>query len=161
MADHLSSKNLTSPVDQILLRGGTGNIVSKEDIAAVNSEMVEWSNAARALKMVLIDTHQVTLESYGFRVAPFNEQELRLLGITDVLLLVAPDEIVVSRIEAKHGGRRVPSLFQAKIHAESQLQVAISYSVLAGVEARIIEAQAELSDVVVMVERALNLEQSG
>ena len=151
MANHLVGRT------QEELRGGTDSLVRKEDIIEVNAKMIEWTSSIRATKTVLIDTHQVTFEEHGYRVAPFQGDELRLLGITDILVLVAPDEIVVSRISANHGGRRIPSLFQARVHAEAQLQVAISYSVLLGVEARIIETGRAIEVVADDIKKALEL----
>ncbi len=83
---------------------------------------------ARQRTNVLIDSHAVTKESYGYRVTPFSFDKLRLLNPTMICMLYAESAEIERRIKAESGGRPEVSNFQADFHIFLQAQVALAYS---------------------------------
>lgn len=138
MSKHLSQS--VRVVRQSKLRGGTSNVVSIADIEAVNANMRTWIDAHAANHDLVIDTHQVTLEPYGFRVAPFSPHELSLIRITEIWVLAASPDIVKGRIAARADGRLMPTAHQALMHSYLQESLALTYGALLGVEVHLFDA---------------------
>lgn len=145
MSRHLSHTKKVVP--QATLRGGTSNVVTAADIESVNASMRICIEAHAATHDVIIDTHQVTLEPYGFRVAPFSPQGLSLVRPTEIWILAASPEAIRARISAKADGRLMPTAHQALMHGYLQESLALTYGALLGVEVHVFNADLPAQEV--------------
>ena len=140
MVTHLRGRGGVAPMDQCELRHGTDFFVSMDDIRIVDQEMVNWVAEKGSDHLLLIDTHQVTLEATGLRLVPFSPSNLAALGVTKVWFLAASDSVTIERISTDPKGRVVPNIFQAQLHTTTQMAVAVQYAVSKGIEMRVIDA---------------------
>lgn len=81
---------------------------------------------------LLIDSHPVTKESYGFRVTPFPADRLRALEIDTFICLYAAPDVLAQRISNDAQGRPLPSDFELAVHVQLQASVVAQYAVLTG-----------------------------
>ena len=130
--------------DQVELRGGPDPVVMPADILAVDREMVAWVQSTRVGRLLLIDTHQVTLEQACLRFVPFQPSTLDELPLTRIWFLSAAAETVVQRTTKQQMGRIIPSINTAALHASAQLAVAVHYSVVKGVELRMFDSDCSM-----------------
>lgn len=114
------------------LRGNSDGLVSASDVAAVDALLLEWVEANRGSKHLIVDTHAVTKETFGFRVTPFNLEQIKALRPTLIVALYTPPEATIARIREDPGGRLNVTLFEAGFHAGLQASVAATYSILTG-----------------------------
>lgn len=143
MAAHL--KRTGDPAStQHLLRGGTAGRVNEADIQQVNAEMIRYAAKHRSKGNVIIDSHHVTQEPYGFRVAPFSPVTLAKLALSEIWVLVTPPHEVVRRIRADSRGRPVPSEWHSTFHAIVQADLASQYAVLTGAPMLLFDSEVSL-----------------
>lgn len=140
MVEHLRRHGRIAPKDQCELRRGTDAFVTIDDIRSVDREMVNWVAENRDGHLLLIDTHQVTLEASGFRIVPFAPTDLDSLRLTKIWFLAASDVVSIARISTEPKGRIVPNSFEAQTHTCAQMAVALQYAVSKGIEMRVIDA---------------------
>ena len=132
LAQHIKSHR-NQLVSQKGLRKKSERLVTVDDIATVDTLLVKAVTRARKSSHVIVDSHPVTKEDYGFRVTAFSVQLLRDLKPTRVCMLFASAKAVMKRIKAAPDGRPKISQFEADFHCNTQAAVAVSYGVLAGV----------------------------
>ena len=87
-----------------------------------------WIQRHRSENHLIIDSHQVTLEAYGFRIAPFSPARLDCLFIDEFWLLVLDNPRAIERIRRDPKGRRTPTSFQAGLHTYLQASLALQYA---------------------------------
>ena len=96
--------------------------------------MIERAESLDTTRALIIDTHQVTIESYGFRIVPFDPGALIRLAPTEIWFMAASPEETLRRISESAKGRPLPSLHQAALHTSLQLSLAVEYAAVLGVE---------------------------
>lgn len=127
LTDHLNRKHASTFV-QDDLRAQSSKVVTAEDVNAVDDKLIMRVQEIRQHSHMLIDSHPVTKESYGFRVTPFTYEKLRALHPTVVCMLYAEAPEIARRIARESGGRPAVNEFQANFHIFLQSQVAVAYS---------------------------------
>ncbi len=70
------------------LRSRSSKIVDHRDVAKVDESLIQWVAERRKEKHILIDTHGVTKEGYGFRLTPFDYKQVAQLEFDAILSLV-------------------------------------------------------------------------
>lgn len=157
MASWLSSKpKLPKQTHQHELRGGTEGRVADSDIEMVDDQMRAWIQSRRNHANLIIDSHQVTIENYGFRVAPFSAEQLHTFGIDEFWLLVLDSTSTLARIDADPKGRPLPSEFQANLHTSLQANVAVSYAVQLGRPIYVMDGNLDQASLIKFAEARLN-----
>jgi len=68
------SERLGNNLHQDDLRRQSAKLITPEDVEALDSILLENVRILRTKTNVIIDTHAVTKEAYGFRVTPFSLQ---------------------------------------------------------------------------------------
>jgi adenylate kinase len=131
LRDHLSRK-LTDRISEKSIRKQSSRVVFAEDVAKVDKELIKSVTKWRKVAHVIIDSHAVTKESYGFRVTPFSMAMLKELKPTLIFMLYAEPSVIRSRIDADSQGRPTITAFEAETHNFLQASVAITYSILQG-----------------------------
>ena len=119
-------------LSQQQLRAGVQGHVNAEDIRSVDRQLLEWVQHNRAQSHLIIDTHQVTLESHGLSFTPFDDDLLAELRVDEFWLLAVPVATIVERIVRMPAGRLRPSAFMADLHAQVQASVCTGYAMATG-----------------------------
>jgi adenylate kinase len=132
---------------QVQIRARSAGIVRPEDIAAVDQQLLEFVREARQRSHVLIDSHPVTKEDYGFRITAFGLEEIQTLRPTRIVLLYTPPDVVLQRIKADSGGRPLVTPWEAQFHTDLQASVAAVYAVGLRCPMYLIDSSRPLEDV--------------
>jgi len=115
------------------LRARSSAIVSPQDVVAVDSALLDMLASRRGEAHIVIDSHAVTKEAYGFRVTPFRKETLQAISPTIIACLYTPAEATIARIEHHPQGRPLPSVFEANLHTDLQCTVALIYAIELGI----------------------------
>jgi adenylate kinase len=129
------------------LRAQSANLITPEDVAATDRRLAAVLAENRGRAHVVMDSHAVTKEGYGFRCTPFDARALAELGITKIACLYADAVTVRGRILSASGGRPLPTPFESDAHVFFQASVAITYGILLGCAVHFIDAAAPREDV--------------
>ncbi|MCA1370175.1 AAA family ATPase [Bradyrhizobium sp. BRP14] len=114
------------------LRRLSGNVVTPDDVAAVDQKLLGFVKANRGLFPVVIDSHPVTKEDYGYRITAFSADQVRALAPDEIWVLFTSPDIAVERINANAAGRPQIDLEQARMHTDLQASVAATYGIVTG-----------------------------
>ncbi|MEX2157144.1 MAG: ATP-binding protein [Gemmatimonadales bacterium] len=135
------------------LRERSAAVVGPEDIQAVDRLLLDFVAEARVRAHVVIDSHPVTRERYGFRVTPFSLEGFGHLSPDAVCLLFTPPEVALERIDRSPGGRPRVTLWESGFHTGLQASVAATYGMSVGVPIYLIDSSPPIYDVVAEVAR--------
>jgi len=87
---------------------------------------------ARTRTHVVIDSHPVTKEAFGFRVTPYSLDDFALLSPTQIWVLYADPETTAARIGRDAQGRPMVTAAEAAMHTHLQASVAATYGMRLG-----------------------------
>jgi adenylate kinase len=118
--------------DQADLRSRSARAITLDDVRAVDRELLDFVAAHRATCPVIIDSHAVTKENYGYRVTPYSLEEFEKLGPTQIWVLYTAPEVALRRIAADAQGRPLITEEEARFHTQLQASVAITYGMHLG-----------------------------
>jgi len=151
LQDHLRER-LGVSMSAIEMRQQSGAVVTRTDVADVDVKLLRLVDEERQTHDIIIDSHPVTKESYGFRVAPFTADQIKALNPDAIVCLYASPDLLHDRIGNAPDGRSLPSEFELGMHVQTQTTVATQYSVLTGRSCYLIDSGATLD---ALVERVL------
>jgi len=114
------------------LRTRSAGIVTPEDVAEVDRMLVAFVSEHRGKRPILIDSHSVTKEEYGYRITPFSLEQFAKLGPDEIWVLLASPEATRARIAADGRGRPMVSEEDARLHTALQASVAATYGMSLG-----------------------------
>ena len=134
--------------DQDDLRSKSGLIVRPEDIDAVDDELLQFIGVNRSSSHIIIDSHPVTKENYGFRIAAFSLERFRRLNPDEIWMLYTPPEVAIERISRDRGGRPMIDVEQARMHTVLQASVAASYGMATGKPVYLFDSNCSQSELV-------------
>lgn len=130
--------------DQAELRQESSEVVTPRLVAEVDQLLiataVECTSTGRHL---VVDSHAVTKERYGFRCVPYSAAGLASVGFTHLVCLSASPAVVAGRIKAAAEGRPLPSLDELAMHNEMQRSLTLTYAHTLGVPAYILAADVD------------------
>jgi adenylate kinase len=132
LAEHVGRRSKTS-LSQDDIRRESGRIITPEDVRAVDDMLLEIVRTERDSTHIIIDSHAVTKEDYGFRVTAFSISQVTALSPTLIFVLYASHQVIINRIASNDEGRPLISEFEADFHASLQASVAINYAIHLGV----------------------------
>lgn len=127
------AKRSGQPMQQEDVRAHSSAVATIADIKAVDRLLLEFVAERRQCGHVLIDTHAVTKESYGFRITAYSLDEIAQLRPTMVVVLYTAPDIAVARIGTDPGGRPMITPWEAGFHTTVQASVAVAYATSLGV----------------------------
>jgi adenylate kinase len=128
------------------LREQSAAIISPEDVTATDDWVVAEVTRIRATQNILIDSHALTSEEYGFRAIPFSPKQLELLAFDAVISLRADPDELIGRTRAEPGGRRTLTVEMAREIQTLQESLCLTYSVCSGCPTFIIDTTHASSD---------------
>ena len=94
------------------IRQFSSNIISPNDVEAVDQLLIEMVTNKRDSTHIIIDSHAVTKEKYGFRITPFKISMLTAIRPTMICMLYSEASVVIKRIKKKSQGRPLVSVFE-------------------------------------------------
>ncbi len=114
------------------LRARSSGVVTPQDVADVDEALLKFIAEKRSQHHVLIDSHPVTKEAYGYRITPFSLDQFRKLAPDEIWVLFASPEETRRRIAADSGGRPMVTAESAQMHTALQASVAATYGMAVG-----------------------------
>lgn len=129
------------PVSQKDMREHSAKLITCEDVRLVDSELIELAGECREKEgYLVIDSHAVTIESYGFRVTPFSKAMLHDLAPDVIVCLYADTQTLVGRIKAEPAGRPLPTSKELDRHVSLQCEIASLYAFETGASLHYLDA---------------------
>jgi adenylate kinase len=114
------------------IRQQSAAVVTREDVQATDEKLVHEVQVARQSHHVIVDSHPVTKEAYGFRVTAFTTEQLLALNPDAIVCTYVSPEELERRIRLNAEGRALVSLYELDMHVKLQATVAVQYGVLLG-----------------------------
>lgn len=114
------------------LRARSAAVVTPEDVVVVDRALLAFVEEHRGRRPVLVDSHPVTREEYGFRVTAFRLDQVFAFAPDEIWVLYAAPDETRRRIAADAGGRPMVDEEQARMHTAMQAAVATTYGVVVG-----------------------------
>jgi adenylate kinase len=126
LTDHCAARcaEVTGQED---LRARSAGLITVEDVAAVDQSLLDFVDAHRKMSNVIIDSHPVTKEEWGYRITPFSFDQFARLRPDEIWVLYASPEETRRRIGADPAGRPLVSEEEARTHTMLQASVAATY----------------------------------
>lgn len=127
LANWISQKNATLS-SQEDLRRESATIITREDVNQVDQQLLDLVKTKRDTTNIVIDSHPVTIEKYGFRITPFSKEQIAGIRPDVIICLFADANVISDRIKKDAAGRPLPSSSQLDFHMNLQAQVATQYA---------------------------------
>ena len=138
------------------IRRQSGAVVTAADVSALDTELVDLVRATR--EPLLIDSHAVTKERFGFRVTAFSLPMLQALNPDFIFCLYTSAQTTVARISADPMGRPTVTEAEATFHTTLQAQLAIQYGVLLGRPVYLLDSERPTHELVGEITRRAAIE---
>ncbi|MBV8035543.1 ATP-binding protein [Roseateles sp.] len=133
------------------IRRLSGVAITPEDVQGLDVELAELAARRRDAGPMIIDSHAVTKEVYGFRVTAFDTATLSAVNPDCIVCLYTLPEVACQRIASDPRGRPQISAFEAGMHTQLQCSVAAQYGVLLGKPVYLVDSSEPLERVVAHV----------
>lgn len=157
LRDHVN-REVDTDLDEVEIRRQSARIITSRHVDEVDDLLLAEAESCRATdKILLVDSHAVTKEDYGFRVTPFKLQRLVDLKIDYLICLYADPEVLNKRIVQDPQGRPLPTLFEQTFHVGLQASVVSTYSILAGRPCYLVDSGGDRTELVQRVKRLVGL----
>lgn len=114
------------------LRRDSAAAITPADVFAVDEWVIEQLPKLRNETNILIDSHPVTKESFGFRVTPYSADQIVRIAFDVVIVLVGDPSKLALRIEGNPQGRPAVTEFQAGFQVQLQAAIASLYAITCG-----------------------------
>lgn len=121
------------------LREQSASVISSKDVSETD-EWVATEIARLSMKCdVIIDSHALTREDYGFRAIPYSARQLDAIKFDAIIALRCDPEILITRVAADSGGRRGLTIELAREIQILQEALGLDYAVASGCTAFVID----------------------
>lgn len=127
LARHVSQRTSGSDLGEDDMRRQSALLIRREDVDAVDAQLIETVRLKRQQHPIVIDSHPVTKEEFGFRVTPFTRAQLATLHPDVILCLYASADEIRRRIETNSMGRPLPRKDEIELHTQTQVSLAVQY----------------------------------
>ena len=145
LAEYLS-ENSSNTYSQDQMREMSARVITPKDIENVDKRLLAFVAENGKSSHLIIDSHAVTKEHYGFRVTPFSLAQLGQLSPTMIFSLYSQPAVNVNRIKNNSQGRPQVSEFEAAFHCELQATVALVYGINLGIPVYFLDSDRPSSD---------------
>ncbi len=137
------------------MRRQSARVILPSDVQAVDQQLIDTVQGSRDSTHIVIDSHAVTKESYGFRVTPFTLTNLQAIRPTMICCLYAASSVIIERIGENSQGRPNPTSFEADLHTGLQGAVAINYGIHLGIPVYFLDSAAPTKSLVSEIVRRI------
>jgi adenylate kinase len=128
-------------VTQNDMREQSAKLITREDVEVVDLELVRLARQFKEQNgYLVIDSHPVTIERFGFRVTPFTKEILQQVAPDVIICLYADAETLSARIKADAAGRPLPPTTELDRHVNLQCQIASIYAIETGASLYFLDA---------------------
>ncbi|MCL2311721.1 MAG: AAA family ATPase [Firmicutes bacterium] len=129
LQSYLTSK-FNQPIEHLKMRAESSHIITPEDIDRVDKELINIVHTKNLCNHVIVDSHAITNEWYGFRATPFSVDVLKQLNFDLLFSLYAPTDDISQRLLDDPAGRMLGN--KEEIYSSMFLQnsVALSYGII-------------------------------
>lgn len=131
LTEHIK-RRVEGVITQNDLRAQSAGVISPGDVEEVDHALIAFVAENRASQNILIDSHPVTKEAYGYRITPFSLERFGQLAPDEIWVLFASPSETQRRIAADNGGRPMVSEEEARTHTALQASVAATYGMSLG-----------------------------
>ena len=114
------------------LRALSAQVVRPQDIEALDNALLDQVNRIRGKRPVIIDSHPVTKETYGYRVTAFSQEQVQRLRPDEIWVFYTAPSVMLERISREPRGRPTVTEEEARLHTYTQASVAASYGIVTG-----------------------------
>jgi adenylate kinase len=114
------------------LRERSSSVITATDVLDTDEWVIAEIARIRATSDVIIDSHALTREDYGFRAIPYTAQQLEAIKFDAILALRCDPEVLIARVAADPGGRRELSVELAREIQILQESLCLHYAVASG-----------------------------
>jgi len=114
-------------------RSNSETLISPEDISGTDEALQRFIVTNRKTRHVIIDSHAVSKENYGFRIEPFGPGQLQRAAFSRIVFLHCDPEVIKSRTLAQPEGRPLLTVKEAEFYQNLQCSVAVNYSTILGI----------------------------
>lgn len=114
------------------LRAESATLITPEDVKAADLHLIDSLPRLRQRAHVLIDSHPVTREQYGFRITHYSFDDLRRISLDAVVVTYCHPSNLVERHKSNPQGRPPISDVEAQHHMALQEAVAVHYAIVCG-----------------------------
>lgn len=143
LRDHVN-RQCGANLDEVAIRRESAQVVTSKHVDEVDEMLQAEADTSRVDgNYLLIDSHPVTKEAYGFRVTPFKLQRLLDLRIDRLVCLYADPAVLEDRIRRDPQGRPLPTRFELSMHVQLQAAVLSTYSILAANPCHLVDSSLE------------------
>lgn len=131
LTKYISSKNFNVKRQEDL-RSKSSLVVTSNDVKFMDDYLIKLVAKERLVRHIIIDSHAVTKEFYGYRVTAFSLKKLMKIKPTKIVVLYTDSKTTIKRIKKDSGGRPLISNFEADYHTFLQGSVALNYGINLG-----------------------------
>jgi adenylate kinase len=114
------------------LRDQSSSVITSADVSDTDEWVIAEIGRLRSTSDVIIDSHALTREEYGFRAIPYSARQLEAIRFDAVLALRCDPEDLIARVAIDPGGRRELSVELAREIQTLQESLCLHYSVACG-----------------------------
>lgn len=151
LRDHVN-RQAGIDLDEADIRRQSAQVITSKHVDEVDALLqAEAKSCHTSSEHLLIDSHPVTKEDYGFRVTPFELQRLLDLEIDYFICLYAAPHVMAQRIKLDAQGRPLPSDFELAVHVNLQASVVATYSILSGRPCHLVDSSVDRMQLVQQV----------
>jgi len=130
------------------LRTRSASVVTPEDVHNVDQALIAFVDENRDSRPIIIDSHPVTKEGYGYRITPFSLEQFARLSPDEIWVLLASPAATIARIAADPAGRPMVTEEEAHLHTALQASVAATYGMSLGRPVYLFDTSAAPSDLI-------------
>jgi adenylate kinase len=125
-------------------------------VKAVDAQLVREVARFRLKSNIIIDSHAVTREEFGYRITASDRSWLRGIKLDAIFVLRCHPGQLAKRILAEPAGRRSVSPAQAETHQILQECVAVAYGVILPCPVYVIDSSVKPATLVANARRILD-----
>lgn len=121
------NQRMRTEIDESGIREKSAQVVTRADVTETDRRLIDEITAKRHDRHLIIDSHPVTKEAYGFRITPFTIDQLKQLAPDIIVCAYAPSPVIADRIRANPAGRPLPEDSDIALHVQLQASLAAQY----------------------------------
>jgi len=114
------------------LRTESASVITREDVKAVDAQLIDSLPQLRNETHVLIDSHAVTRERFGYRITHYSFDELKRIALDAVVVTYCRPDVFAARHKSSPRGRPPITDIEAQHQMTLQEAVAVNYAILCG-----------------------------
>jgi adenylate kinase len=134
--------------DQEELRSLSAKIVTPEDVEALDEVLLGLIEELRNKQAIIVDSHPVTKEQYGYRITAFSQEKVQMLNPDEIWVFYTAPSVALDRIRKRPAGRPNISDEEARMHTALQASVAATYGIATGKPVYLFDTNCDQSELV-------------